>query len=73
MDDKFIERLRAVILKQVQKNIKERLLLELDNRYTYTGHSLIARDIEDVKNATSNYANDEIELAIKKIHLLIGV
>lgn len=73
MDNGFIETLHTVILKEVQKNVNTQLIRELDTRHTFTGHSLIMRNLDDVKRSIEYYAKDEMETATKRLYLLMGV
>lgn len=67
-----METLHEAILLRVQYNIKQELIKQLDERLYYTGHGVVVKDLDDVKNATLNYAANEIDTATRRLYLMMG-
>lgn len=66
-----MEDLKTIVLSTVQTNIQKELLKELDNRLLFTGHGLIVKGIEDVKNSVITFANNEMDRAQRRLYLLM--
>ena len=67
-----METLYGIILSTVKHNVEAQLLRELDNRHYYTGHSLVIKDVNDVKTAIHAYAMNEMDTASRRLYLLMG-